>query len=101
MHERSVATSLVQQAAEIVLRAGSDRAVSVGIRLAETCGLSEPHLRSSFAAAAEGTPIEDALLEVLFTEVTTNAESIDVVLTHVELADPDDGYKSSETGRQA
>ena len=88
MHERSVATSLVQQAAEIVLRAGSDRAVSVGVQFGGTCGLSEPHLRSSFAAAAEGTPIEDALLEVSFTDQTINSEGLDVILTHVELADP-------------
>ena len=60
----------------------------MGIQLGGTCGLSEPHLRSSFAAAAEGTPIEDALLEVSVSEETLNAEGLDVVLTHVELADP-------------
>ena len=53
-----------------------------------SCGLSEPHLRSQFAAAAEGTPIEDALLDVTFSEETLNAEASDVVLTHVEVADP-------------
>ncbi len=60
----------------------------MGIQLGGTCGLSEPHLRSSFAAAAEGTPIEDALLEVSVSEETLNAEGLDVVRTDVELADP-------------
>jgi Zn finger protein HypA/HybF involved in hydrogenase expression len=88
VHERSIASELVQQASDIVLRSGSERAVSVGIELGCSCDLSEPHLRSQFAAAAEGTPIEDALLDVTFSEATLNAESSGVVLTHVEVADP-------------
>lgn len=88
MHERSVATQLVRQASEIVQRSGSDRAVSVGVKLGGLCGLSEPHLRSQFAAAAEGTPIENALLEVSVSEETLNIGAQDVVLTHVEVADP-------------
>ncbi len=88
MHERSVASQLVRQAAEIVERSGADRAVSVGICLGGHCPLSEPHLRSQFAAAAEGTPLEDALLQVTFSDDTLNSESLEVVLTHVEVADP-------------
>ena len=88
MHERSVASQLVQQASEIVLRSGADRAVSVGVTLGGLSGLSAPHLRSQFAAAAEGTPIEDALLDLVFTDETLNSEAQDVVLTHVEVADP-------------
>lgn len=88
MHERSVANQLVRQASEIVVRSGADRAVSVGVRLGGLCGLSEPHLRSQFAAAADGTPLEDALLEVLIGDETVNANAQDVVLTHVEVADP-------------
>ena len=53
-----------------------------------SCGLSEPHLRSQFAAAAEGTPIEDALLDVTVSDGTLNAEGTGVLLTHVEVADP-------------
>jgi Zn finger protein HypA/HybF involved in hydrogenase expression len=88
MHERSVASQLVRQAAEIVERSGADRAVSVGIRFGCLSELSEPHLRSQFAAAAEGTALEDALLQVSFSDETLNSESLDVVLTHVEVADP-------------
>jgi len=88
MHERTVALELVREASEIVARSGADRAVSVEIRLAALGDLSEPHLRSQFAAAAEGTPLEDALLQVSITEDALTGETLDVVLTHVEVADP-------------
>jgi Zn finger protein HypA/HybF involved in hydrogenase expression len=89
MHERSVASKLVKQAIEIVERSGAQRAVSVGVRLGGLSQISEPHFRAQFAAAADGTSLQDALLEVAVGEEELEPTSLDVVLTHVEVADPE------------
>jgi Zn finger protein HypA/HybF involved in hydrogenase expression len=90
MHERSVATKLVKQAVDIVERAGAPRAVSVGVRLGGLSQISEPHFRAQFAAAADGTLLEDALLELVVGEDELDPTSLEVILTHVEVADPDE-----------
>ncbi len=88
MHERSVIEALVRQAEDIVERAGSDRAIAVGIRVGALSHLSEPHLRAHFASAADGTSLENAELEIVADEDMTADYALDVVLTHVEVADP-------------
>lgn len=89
MHERSVAAKLVEQATDIVERSGAPHAVSVGVRIGGLSQISEPHFRAQFAAAAEGTPLQDALLDVVVGEEEFEPTSLDVVLTHVEVADPE------------
>ena len=89
MHERSVVDALIRQATDIVYHSGSDRAITIGLRVGALSHMSVPHLRGHFAAAADGTVLEEAALDIVVDDDATADGAMDVVLTHVEVADPE------------
>lgn len=70
MHELSVALSLVDVACEELSRLGSVRVNAVHLRLGPLSGVARDALLFSFDAAAAGTTLEGARLEIEDVAVT-------------------------------
>jgi hydrogenase nickel incorporation protein HypA/HybF len=70
MHELSLAMSLVEAAAEEVLRLGDVRVEALHLRLGALSGVVRESLEFSFDLAAEGTPIAGARLQIEEVPVT-------------------------------
>ena len=64
MHELSVALSLVEVACEKVATLGDARVDAVCVRLGPLSGVAKEALSFCFEAAARGTPLEGARLEI-------------------------------------
>lgn len=70
MHELSIALSLVDVACEEMTRLGCLRVDSVHVRLGPLSGVVKDALLFSFDAAAAGTPLQGARLEIEDVAVT-------------------------------
>jgi hydrogenase nickel incorporation protein HypA/HybF len=70
MHELSIALSLVDIASEEMTRLGCVRVDAVHLRLGILSGVVKEALLFSFAAAASGTPLDGARLEIEEVPVT-------------------------------
>jgi hydrogenase nickel incorporation protein HypA/HybF len=70
MHELSIALSLIETACEEMSRLGATRVNAVHMRLGPLSGVVKDALVFSFDAAAAGTPIEGARLEIEDVPVT-------------------------------
>jgi hydrogenase nickel incorporation protein HypA/HybF len=90
VHELSLVSDLLRQATHVVLDCGADRAVRVGVRLGALSHLSEQHLRDHFDTATVGTVLEGAELVVEVSADPHDEHAQDLILTHVEIADPVD-----------
>jgi hydrogenase nickel incorporation protein HypA/HybF len=70
MHELSIAVSLVDIASDEITRLGLVGVASVHVRVGALSGVVKDALLFSFEAAAEGTPLEGARLEIEEVPVT-------------------------------
>ena len=86
MHESSVVPSLVNAALRAVERSGGGRATRVTISIGALCPLSWSHLEDHFLAAARGTCIEGAVVDVTAGGSLTSPEALGVVLRSVDIA---------------
>jgi hydrogenase nickel incorporation protein HypA/HybF len=64
MHELSIAVDLIEAATEEMERLGSTHLVAVHLRLGRLSGVEKEALAFSFDAAAAGTTIEGARLQI-------------------------------------
>ncbi len=64
MHELSIALSLVEVASEEMTRLGAARVSAVHLRVGILSGVARDALHFAFEAAASGTPLDGARLEI-------------------------------------
>ncbi|GAA3028408.1 hydrogenase maturation nickel metallochaperone HypA [Streptomyces olivoverticillatus] len=64
MHELSIATAIVERAAELARRHGLGPVAAVRLRVGELAGVVPDALRFSFEVAREGTALDAARLDV-------------------------------------
>lgn len=65
MHELSLALRLIDLADEHRRAAGGGRVAAVTLRIGRLAAVEPAALRTAFAAAAEGTPLAAAVLEIV------------------------------------
>jgi hydrogenase nickel incorporation protein HypA/HybF len=70
MHELSIASRVVELAAEHCRTAAGDRVTAVTLRIGRLAGVHEEALRFSFDLVREGTPLASAILRVVEVPVT-------------------------------
>ncbi|NBX29543.1 hydrogenase maturation nickel metallochaperone HypA [bacterium] len=70
MHELSIASRVVELAAEHCRAAAARRVVAVRLRIGRLACVHEQALRFSFDLAREGTPLDTAVLHVVEVPVT-------------------------------
>lgn len=64
MHELSIAQAIVNQALEILKREEGSSIARISLSIGVLSGIEEHALREAFPAACEGTPLEEAMLEI-------------------------------------
>lgn len=65
MHELSIATRVVEEAAERCRAAGGGNVVAVTLRIGRLAGVHETPLRFAFEILREGTPLDSADLRIV------------------------------------
>ena len=76
MHESSLIPGLVRAAVEAAQPAAGAQVRSVTIEVGVLSGISPAHLRDHFAAAAAGTVLEGADLEIRETDAGAGAATV-------------------------
>lgn len=86
MHEAHTISALCRKATEVAEREGAERVTKVTVRVGAFSHLSEDHLRQHFAAAAAGSLLERAELEVSVSSDLSdpNAQEVELVSVEVE-----------------
>jgi hydrogenase nickel incorporation protein HypA/HybF len=87
MHEHSLIVDLIRKIEVIARENHAQRVVRVKLRLGALSHMSQEHMREHFAAAAQGTLAQGAVLE---SEVSTDIDdprARDIVLDSVDVED--------------
>jgi len=87
MHEHSLIADLIRKIESIARENNAQRVVKVKLRLGALSHMSPEHMREHFAAAAQGTLAQGAVLE---SEVSTDIDdprARDIVLDSVDVED--------------
>lgn len=85
MHEMHTVTALCRKAIEVAAHEGATRVTRISVRLGALSHLSENHLRRHFAAAAAGSVLEAADLNVWVSSDQTDPGAQEVELVSVEV----------------
>lgn len=86
MHEISLLQDLLRKVDTIAREQGSDRVVSVQVRLGALAHISAEHLREHFTQATQGTVAQGATLRVEADPDIHAPHAQDILLESVEVA---------------
>ena len=85
MHEMQTVTALCRKAVDAAKQAGATRVTKVTVRIGAYSHLSEDHLRRHFIAAAAGSLLEAAELDVSTSANVDDPHAQEIELVSVEV----------------
>ena len=87
MHEHSLIADLIRKIEAIARENHAQRVVKVKLRLGALSHMSPQHMREHFAAAAQGTLAQGAVLESELSTDIDDPRARDIVLDSVDVED--------------